>query len=74
MMQPKVQVRMLSTGEVRALSARDAKIMVSAKKAAYLGDEAETGTYSTRSMEAAPAKRGPGRPAGTKNAKKSPTE
>lgn len=59
MMQPKVQVRMLSTGELRELSPRDAKILVALKKAVYVGAPAG---YETRHMEAAPAKRGPGRP------------
>lgn len=72
MMQPKVQVRMLSTGQVRALSPRDAKLMVAAKKAVFVGGpvsrdeppvivQAEQ-TYQTRHLEPAPEAKRRGRP------------
>lgn len=55
MMQPKVQVRMLATGELRALSHRDARLLVAVKRAEYVSADMPAGGYDTKVME--PAKR-----------------
>ena len=61
MMIPKIQIRMLSTGEVKQMTLRDARLLVACRKAEYVSADAAQ-TYDTKVMTAAPAKRGPGRP------------
>lgn len=58
MMQPKIQVRMLATGEVRELSHRDARLLVAVKRAEYVSADLPAGSYDTKVMEAAPKRRG----------------
>lgn len=64
MMQPKVQVRMLATGEIRDLSQRDARLLVAVKRAEYVSADLPAQSYETKVME--PAKRR-GRPPKSKD-------